>query len=64
MDAQAAAEAEEEGRRRNRNNDAAGFDEFDPVALGLHNGSLSETLAYSMNEAVEYLRTNTARSIE
>jgi hypothetical protein len=39
-------------------------DGFDPVALGLHDGSLQQSLAYAMNEAVDRLRTNTVRSIE
>jgi hypothetical protein len=33
------------------------FDTFDPVALGLHDGSLIQQLAYNMQQEVDMLRT-------
>lgn len=33
-----------------------GFDDFDPVAMGFHDGSLVQSLAYAMNTEVEKIR--------
>lgn len=38
------------------NGPMATMDEFDPVALGLHDGSLQQQLAYSMQQAVDEIR--------
>jgi len=40
----------------NFNGPAGAMGDFDPVALGLHDGSLQQQLAYSMQQAVDQLR--------